>query len=224
MDFAVSFPARGVIQLKSVALFGDADHPDCRRFLECVFQAKEVSNVAIRDSVAELRYCPETHRLEDVVGRVASYLTGRAGPSNGSVLGTDGANGHLYPTNGQPSGHANGYPYSTNGHAHDSRSVEGPRIEANGPIVGKSKGARDRKGVVRYFRHDTIVTGWEVKQESPGRLKLKNRVLYRKVELCQAIERELMSVLGVDKYKTSSLTSTVVVDFDPRELSRAIAP
>ncbi len=45
-------------------------------------------------------------------------------------------------------------------------------------------------------------------------------MLYRKVELCQAIERELMSVLGVDKFKTSALTSTVVVDYDPHELSR----
>ena len=61
-----------------------------------------------------------------------------------------------------------------------------------------------------------MVTGWQVKLDSPGRIKLKNPVLYRKAELCQAIERELMSVLGIDKYKTSSLTCTVVVDYDPR--------
>ena len=58
MDFAISFPARGLIQLKSQKLFGDADHPDCRRFLERVFQAKEVSNVEIRGGVAELRLLP----------------------------------------------------------------------------------------------------------------------------------------------------------------------
>jgi hypothetical protein len=86
MDFAVSFPARGVIHLKSRSLFGDADHPDCRRFLECVFRAEEVSHVEIRDSTAELRYCPETHQLTDVIQRVASYL-------HGQVKGSDGANG-----------------------------------------------------------------------------------------------------------------------------------
>ena len=52
--------------------------------------------------------------------------------------------------------------------------------------LGKAQVATDRLGVVRYYRHDTIVSGWEIKQESPGRLKLKNPVLYRKVELCQA--------------------------------------
>ena len=220
MDFAVSFPARGVIQLRSEALFRDADHPDCRRFLECVFRAKEVSNVEIRNSVAELRYCPETHSLKDVVDRVASYLAGRPASTNGHVIGTDGANGHLYPTNGQSNGHANGYPYSTTAPTNGPGPNVGARGEVEGNLVGKTKGARDRRGVVRYFRQDTIVTGWEIKQESPGRLKLKNPVLYRKVELCQAIERELMSVLGVDKYKTSPLTSTVVVDYDPRELTR----
>ena len=221
MDFAVSFPARGVIQLRSRELFEDADHPDCRRFLECVFQAKEVSNVEIRDSMAELRYCPETHTLTEVVNRVASYLAGRPSSTNGHVLGTDGANGHLYPTNG----HANGYANGANGHANDStpsaHQGNGHRPEIQGHRIGRSKGATDRRGVVRYFRQDTIVTGWEVKQESPGRLKLKNPVLYRKAELCQAVERELMSVLGIDKYKTSTLTSTVVVDFDPRELTKA---
>ena len=39
---------------------------------------------------------------------------------------------------------------------------------------------RDRKGVVRYYRHDSVVTGWEIKHDQPGRLRLKNPVLYRK--------------------------------------------
>jgi Cu2+-exporting ATPase len=65
------------------------------------------------------------------------------------------------------------------------------------------------------------VTGWEIKDEQPGRLRLKNPILYRKRDLCQAIERELMSVLGIDKYKTGSLTCMVQVDYDPRQLSKA---
>ncbi len=216
MDFAVTFPARGVIQLKSRSLFEDSDSPDCRRFLECVFQAKEVSNVEIRGSVAELRYCPETHTLKDVVNRVASYLSGKATPSNGNANGhANGTNGHANGTNG----HANG----TNGHTNGAATPPvGNADGARGPVnrISKALTSRDRKGTVRYFRHESIVSGWEIKSDTPGRLKLKNPVLYRKAELCQAIERELISVLGVDKYKTSSLTSTVVIDYDPRELSR----
>ena len=46
-DLAVSFPARGVIRLSSHALFGDTDSPTCRRFIEQVFQAEEISDVTI---------------------------------------------------------------------------------------------------------------------------------------------------------------------------------
>ena len=80
--------------------------------------------------------------------------------------------------------------------------------------------ARNRNGVVRYSRPAVAPSGWQVKLDRPGRLRLKNPVLYRKNDLCQAIERELMTVLGVEKYKTSSITCSVQVDYDPRELTR----
>jgi Cu2+-exporting ATPase len=81
--------------------------------------------------------------------------------------------------------------------------------------------ARDRRGVVRYQRVEHWVTGWRVVSHLTGVVKLKNAVLYRKSVLCQAIERELMSVLGVDRYKTSSNTCAVSIEYDPRELSLA---
>ena len=46
-DLAVSFPARGVIRLASRDLFGDSESPTCRRFVERVFQAEEISDVTI---------------------------------------------------------------------------------------------------------------------------------------------------------------------------------
>ncbi len=79
---------------------------------------------------------------------------------------------------------------------------------------------RDGNGEIRYFRHGTIVTHWEIKHELPGRLRLKNPVIHRKAELCQAIERELMGVLGIDYFKTSPLTSTVLVQYDRKQLSQ----
>ena len=72
-----------------------------------------------------------------------------------------------------------------------------PSVPPDG--VARAATARDQGGVVRYYRHDSVVTGWEIKGDQPGRLTLKNPVLYRKSELCQAIERELMSVLGIDQ-------------------------
>jgi heavy metal translocating P-type ATPase len=78
--------------------------------------------------------------------------------------------------------------------------------------------ARDRYGVVRYHRYGRKVTGWQVLSERIGTIRLENRVLYRKAALCEAIERELMSVLGVDRYETSSLDCRVKIEYDPRQL------
>ena len=50
---------------------------------------------------------------------------------------------------------------------------------------------RDRHGVARYYRYGALVTGWKITLDQPGRLRLKNPVLYRRSGLCQAIEREL---------------------------------
>ena len=79
---------------------------------------------------------------------------------------------------------------------------------------------RDSQGEIRYFRHGTVVTHWEIKHELPGRLRVKNPVIHRKAELCQAIDRELMGVLGIDYFKTNALTGTVLIQHDPRQLSR----
>jgi cation transport ATPase len=89
-----------------------------------------------------------------------------------------------------------------------------------GPSPNSGATARDRKGVVRYFRYGAVVTGWKIKLDRPGRLRLKNRVLYRKSALCGAIERELKGVLGIDRYQTSSFTCTVQVDYDPAQLAK----
>lgn len=229
MDLTVSFPSPGVIRLRSRSLFADPENPTCRRFLERVFQAEELANVTIRGPEAELKYCPRTYSLRTVVARVASFLGGPAGPEPDSDEAPAAAHGHAHAA---AHGHAGGGPAvatldappaggpaRTHGHGHGHAHPH--HAEVRGRLVTRPDTARDRTGAVRYYRHDTVVTGWEVKREGPGRLTLRNRVLYRKSELCQAIERELMSVLGVDRYKTSTLTSTVHVEYDPRQLTRA---
>jgi Cu2+-exporting ATPase len=85
--------------------------------------------------------------------------------------------------------------------------------------VPSSLTADDRHGTVRYYRYGQNVTGWQVVSERIGTIKLKNPVLYRKAVLCEAIERELMSVLGVDRYETSSRDCCAKIEYDPRQLS-----
>lgn len=89
------------------------------------------------------------------------------------------------------------------------------------PVVAPMITARDRHGIVHYHRFGNRVTGWQVVSDKMGSIRLKNPVLYRKNNLCQAIERELMGILGVDRYKTHALRCTVQIDYDPRRLSQA---
>ncbi len=102
-----------------------------------------------------------------------------------------------------------------------AQEAERPVQRAPSPVVAPVITAKDRHGVVRYHRYGHRVTGWQIVAQKAGSLKLKNPVLYRKSALCQAIERELMSVLGVDRYQTHALRCTVRVEYDPRRLSRA---
>lgn len=88
------------------------------------------------------------------------------------------------------------------------------------PSVADPVTARDRHGVAQYHRYGHVITGFQVVRERVGFMKLKNPVLYRKAHLCQILERELMSILGVDRYSTHPLRCTVQIEYDPRRLTR----
>jgi hypothetical protein len=87
--------------------------------------------------------------------------------------------------------------------------------------VAAAAAARDRHGVVRYRRYAGRITGWFAERQRLGSIRLRNPVLYRKRALCEAIERELMSVLGVDRYDTNAMKCRVDIEYDPRQISAA---
>ena len=70
---------------------------------------------------------------------------------------------------------------------------------------------------VRVSSYGHVLSTWKVKHETPKRVRFHNAALYRKRELCQAIERELMSVVGIDTYETNELTATVLVHYNPSD-------
>ena len=249
MDLAIRFPDQGRILLESHFLFSEPHDPKCRKFLERVFQAPEITQITIKSRQgssevprAELGYCPSTYTLKEVVARVSGLLNptktrvsrgtrsnGVPG-SNGHVAGLNGhssSNGHVAGLNGHPSsngldGASNTHP-NLNGYAVLKKALSGssPTEARNAAVsITSITPARDSNGEIRYFRYGTIVTHWEIKHELPGRLRLKNEFIHRKEELCQALERELMSVLGIDYFKTNPLTSTVLVQYDQKQLSR----
>jgi len=73
---------------------------------------------------------------------------------------------------------------------------------------------------VQLYRHADRVSTWSVKHEIEGRIRLQNPLLFRKRALGQAIERELMNTVGVDRYATNELTGSVLIHYDPRLLPK----
>ena len=190
-DITVSFPSPGTIRLESRSLFGDPDHPNCREFLERVFQAREIKGITISgtDSPrAELHYCPQTFRLKDVVKVVTSLLAQESAQRSCEAFLQEAA-------------------------VSDHPSSPQPAAATDKPLrIAPSLTARDFRGVVRYYRHGSVVSGWEFVSELPGRLRLRNLVLLRRSPLCRAVERELTSVLGIGRFKTCLLYTSDAAD------------
>ena len=240
MDLAIRFPTQGRIHLESRFLFSEPHDPECRRFLERVFQAPEITQVTIRSQEgsrevprAELGYCPRTHTLKEVVDRIKALLSPREVRSSAFTTtrprfqtefrgrmaslrpnGYASSNGQISRSNGRAS--SNGYSVPEGAGSGLFNSTAKPL----GVTISTITPARDGNGEIRYFRHGTIVTHWEIQHELPGRVRLKNPLIHRKGELCKAIERELTGVLGIDYFKTSTLTSTVLIQYDDEQLTR----
>jgi heavy metal translocating P-type ATPase len=80
--------------------------------------------------------------------------------------------------------------------------------------------ASSKSRAVRLQRHGRRLSTWTVQHELEGRIRLHNPALYRRRELCQAIEREFMNTFGIDRYSTDELTGTVLIHFDPKQIHK----
>jgi len=78
----------------------------------------------------------------------------------------------------------------------------------------------DAEGVVRVYRHDDALSPWDVVSDIPGRLRVRSERLFRRKKLCHDIERELMTVAGVERFRTSSIGCSILVHYDPKTIAR----
>ena len=97
----------------------------------------------------------------------------------------------------------------------DGASGDGSTQLVFPPILRTSK-----KNAVRVYRYGSILSTWAIKHETKGRIRFQNLALHRKRELCQAIERELMNVPGVDSYQTNDLTASVLIYYNNRQIQK----
>lgn len=110
---------------------------------------------------------------------------------------------------------------------HDRRLTELVRALASVPppqppadALALPDPAADGGTALRLQRYGRKLSTWTVQHQLPGRLRLYNPALYRRRELCQAIERELMNTFGVDRYSTNEFTATVLIQHDPKQLQK----
>ncbi|MFO0902539.1 MAG: heavy metal translocating P-type ATPase [Pirellulales bacterium] len=190
-DISISHVGDDTIRVQSSMLFSDSKSPFCQEFLKRVFQAKPVKSVAVQP----------VNRWADV-----RYCTQSA--NRQSALQA------IYACLAKT-------PPTFERHAEERTAEQLHGHPAAGVTVDPERSWHpNERGEVRLYRHGKLVSDWQVKHELPGRMRLKHDALHRRAEVCQSVERELMSVLGVDNYKTNPMTATVLINFNVEQITR----
>ena len=69
---------------------------------------------------------------------------------------------------------------------------------------------------LRVFRYGQTLSTWELRLRMPGWVRLRNALILNKRHLAQFIERELMALIGVDRYKMHASAGSITIEFDER--------
>jgi cation-transporting P-type ATPase C len=72
---------------------------------------------------------------------------------------------------------------------------------------------------IRVQRVGLLLSTWRLRYESKTRVRLSHPILLNRKDVAYRLEEELAAILGVTDFRTSVLTSSVVVHLDPRLLN-----
>jgi manganese/zinc-transporting P-type ATPase C len=72
---------------------------------------------------------------------------------------------------------------------------------------------------IRVHRVGLSLSTWRLRYESKTRVRLSHPILLNRKDVAYRLEEELAAILGVTDFRTSVLTSSVVVHLDPRQLN-----
>jgi Cu2+-exporting ATPase len=207
MDIQIRFPAAGQIEFESEFLFSQHDHEHCHEFVRRVAYAEAVECVTIETARGRAAVHYRVDRISP--GEVLSLLQSSLVEEDHRPEATDGK--RKAPGKNRVGQHL------------ERKSDAAAPADGNGQRAAERRPVKmlpDQNGVIRIYRQGQQLTNWQVRHELPGRIRFYNEALYRRSDICQSIERELMSVLGINTYKTSPLTCTVLVTYSPEQLRR----
>ena len=246
-DLAITCPGAGRLLIQSRTLFGDLKQSTTTAFVECVLKADPRAQVSIllgaaADSpqVAEIRHTGTS--AVAFLRAVSSHLRKMSAPqANTTARAHDNTTRSAYATAGfgddvdsarpttalldLPGNAPSKLDSRRNGNDHSSSNRlpvrREPDFEALLPTIEPTVPApRSRSTGSTAPPGQVARQPWQILKDVPGRMKLKHPLLRRRKSVCQAIERELMSVLGIDSYKTHPGQGTLVLKFNTRVLRR----
>ncbi len=73
---------------------------------------------------------------------------------------------------------------------------------------------------IKIIRYEDQVTTWETMHELPGRLRLRQPLIYQRTECCHRLEKTLFNTPGVEKFRADSVTATVLITYDGTKVSK----
>jgi heavy metal translocating P-type ATPase len=193
----VTFPSAYTVRFSSEAIFKDSHGPVAREFFARAFRAPGVVQVAIE---------PERFRGEVVFDSPLSPRDRRLSALS-RLLSAPSPNSSVVTARGSARERKAGAAPST-------------AVEPAAALVFPELLVAGERGALRLARHGQRLSTWTIRHELPGRIRLYNPALYRRRELCQAIEREFMNTFGVHRYALNEFTATALISYDPKQIRK----
>ena len=72
---------------------------------------------------------------------------------------------------------------------------------------------------IRLFRYGKTITTWELRVSIPGWIRLRHALVLNKVHLVEALERELLGLMGIEEFRSHRQAGSISITYDPNIVS-----
>jgi heavy metal translocating P-type ATPase len=72
---------------------------------------------------------------------------------------------------------------------------------------------------VRLFRYGKTITTWELRVSIPGWIRLRHSLVLNKVHLVEALERELLGLMGIEEFRPHRQAGSISITYNPNVVS-----
>jgi heavy metal translocating P-type ATPase len=72
---------------------------------------------------------------------------------------------------------------------------------------------------VRLFRYGKTISTWELRVSVPGWIRLRHALVLNKVHLVEALERELLGLMGIEEFRSHRQAGSISITYNPSVVS-----